>query len=86
MSKLQTLSEPVNQTSFAKAVRLGTESVLDALATVGQQSRDHMEMAHRWYLAAEKYCDDSPQERGVLMGLSEMASRVSLAFALTHGG
>lgn len=84
MKPLQTLSEPINQTAFARAIRLGTESLLDALATVGQQRRDNMEMARRWYDAAAKYCDGSPAESGALMGMSEMASRVSLAWALTH--
>lgn len=69
---LQTQSEPVNQTSFAKAVRLGTESVLDAAATTGTARGDNVELAIRWFHAAEGYAQDDSLDMAVLEGLRTM--------------
>jgi hypothetical protein len=85
MTNLQTLSEPINQTSFARAMRLGMESLLDAVATVDSERAENFEMARRWYMAAEKYADNDV-ERGALMGLSEMISRTAHMMALTGFG
>lgn len=73
MSKLQTQSEPVNQTAFANAIRLGVVSVLDATATVDKERADNIEMATRWFVAAESYVSpDSLNEQCILDGLRVM--------------
>ena len=78
MSTLQTSAQPINQTSFARAVRLGTESVLDATATVGQARADNLDMARRWFHAAESYIADSENERAILNGLRTMLTGFNL--------
>lgn len=67
---LQSLAAPLNQTSFAKAVRLGVESTLDAAAT---GKTEDVEMALRWYRAAERYVvHDNYAEVAILNGFGDM--------------
>lgn len=76
---LQSLAAPLNQTSFARAVRLCVESILDTVATTGQERFDNMDMARRWFYAAQGYAvESSENEQAILDGLTRMFQQFNL--------